>query len=127
MRQIKVRRTRLWLNAIMRVSRISLILALVATLAGCAHHQPVWSQETVIRIPGKASQGLPPGSVLSRMLILAARTTVDHGYRYFELMSPVRPGVDVPIRVFGSGESPHASNVYDADAIAAGQLPTAAQ
>lgn len=62
------------------------------------------------------------------VLIEAASITVDHGYRFFKLMTPVRPGADVTIRVYGQREiDPHVPGVYDANAIAAGQIPIAAR
>ena len=61
------------------------------------------------------------------VLVEAAAITVDHGYRYFRFMTPVRPGADVTVRLYGKGEvDPEMTNVYDADAIAAGQIPTGA-
>ena len=88
-----------------------MLLALPAPLIGCAHHQPVWSQGTVIRIAGKASQDLSPKDVFPQMLALAARATVNHGYRYFVLVNAsqsvprLAPGADLDVRVLSGNES----------------------
>jgi hypothetical protein len=67
-----------------------------------------------------------PSDAAQTVLVEGAAITVDHGYRFFRLTGPIRPGVDVMIRVYGKGEiDPHAPGVYDANAIAAGQIPIA--
>ena len=70
------------------------------------------------------------------VLIEAAAITVDHDYRYFEIVGTegmsanssglptIRPGADVTIKVFGAGEvDPRPPVIWDAQAIGAGELP----
>jgi hypothetical protein len=85
--------------------RFGFILAFaILALQGCAHHQPVWAEGTLIRISGKASQGLAPEDAFRQLLAEAARVTVDHGHRYFVLVnapsgSRLQPGASLDIRM----------------------------
>jgi hypothetical protein len=92
-------------------------------LAGCAHHAPAAIHGNTTVISGRNTAQASAADTRRTVLVEAASITVDHGYRYFEVMTPVRPGSDVTIRVYGQRENdPRTPNVYDAIAIAAGQL-----
>ena len=69
-------------------------------------------------------------------MIDAAAITLDHGYRYFEIVGAegmsanlsalptIRPGTDVTIKVFEAGEvDPRPPLAWDAQAIAAEEVP----
>jgi hypothetical protein len=93
-------------------------------LAGCAHHAPATIHDRVAVISGHNTAHATTAGAVQTVLIEAAAITVDHGYRFFRLMTPVRPGANVTVRVYGNGEiDPHATDAYDAYAIAAGQMP----
>jgi len=92
-------------------------------LSGCAHHAPATIHGNTTVISGRNTAHASAADARRTVLVEAAAITVDHGYRYFEVMTPVRPGADVTIRVYGQREiDAGAPNVYDANAIASGQL-----
>src|SRR5207302_7780654 len=94
-------------------------------LAACAHHAPAAIHGNTTVISGRNTAHASAADATRTVLVEAAAIAVDHGYRYFELMTPVRPGADVTIRVYGNGNiDVGTANIYDADAIAAGQMPT---
>ena len=109
------------------VSAVAELALCACVLAGCAHRAPPSVRNDTAVISGRNTVHASANETMRTVLVEAAAITVDHGYRYFKLMAPVRPGADVPIRVFGAGEAPDAPNVYDADAIAAGRLPAPAR
>lgn len=83
---------------------IPILAIAVVVLQGCAHHQPVWAQGSLIRISGKTSQNLSPDETTRQMLGRAARATVDHGHRYFVLVNvpaggKLQPGANLDIRM----------------------------
>lgn len=107
--------------------RTTAVLAAVI-VASCAHHAPATIHDQTTVISGHNTVHASAADARETVLIEAASITVDHGYRLFQLMTPIRPGADVTIRVYGKGEvDPHAPNVYDADAIAAGRMPGSAR
>jgi len=62
---------------------------------------------------GYASQKVP---------IEAAAIPLDDGYRYFAILTPIRPRADVTIKLYGAGDNdPRRAGVIDTDTIAAGQ------
>lgn len=108
--------------------RITFGCTLAGALAGCAHRAPALSHNETAVISGRNTAHASVRDAMQTVLLEAAAITVDHGYRFFRLTTPVRPGADVTIRVYRyDGIDPDASGVYDADAIAAGQLPAAAK
>src|SRR5215469_7442400 len=114
----------------MAVVRETLIRIFVVTLgvvvvAGCAHPIPaLHGQSVVISGRGTVHDGLDDAT--RKVLVEAAAITLDHGYRYFEVTEPIRPGANVAIRLYGAREiNPRAVGVYDASSIAAGQVPAA--
>jgi hypothetical protein len=105
-------------------------------LLGCAHHAPAVLHQRMTVISGKGTAQDNPKEAARKVLIEAAAITLDHGYRYFEIvgaqgMSPnsstapsIRPGADVTIKVFGAGEAdPRMPGIWDAQAVGAGQIP----
>ena len=57
-----------------------------------------------------------------KVLAEASAITLDHGYRYFEILNPIRPGAKETIRLYKAGEAPPASpNVHDATLVMVNQ------
>jgi len=95
----------------------------IVLLTGCAHHAPASIRGNTAVISGHNTAQASTADATRTVLVEAAAIALDHGYRFFELMTPVRPGADVTIRVFGKGEIDEGiPNVYDADAIEAGRM-----
>ena len=107
-----------------------------AMLLSCAHHAPAVIRQRMVVISGKGTAQDNPKDAARKVLIEAAAITLDHGYRYFEIVGAegmsanssalpaIRPGADVTIKVFGAGEvDPRPPLVWDAQAIGAGDLP----
>jgi hypothetical protein len=105
-------------------------------LLGCAHHAPATLHQRMTVISGKGTAQDNPEDAARKVLIEAAAITLDHGYRYFEIVGAegmsanssalptIRPGADVTIKVFGAGEvDPRPPLVWDAQAIGAGEVP----
>jgi len=110
------------LATIQRRHRLLTAIFGCAILAGCAHRAPALHGSTAL-ISGRATAKLDPADARHKVLIVAASITLDHGYRYFEILGPVRPGIDVRLHLYATGEiNPGASGVWDADAVAAGQM-----
>ena len=68
----------------------------------------------LIHVPGKMAPGISPADASRQMLVRAARTTVDHGYRYFAVVSGTHPSpgaLDIRMLAGKSGAS------YDAYAL----------
>jgi hypothetical protein len=105
-------------------------------LMGCAHHAPATLHQRMTVISGKGTAKDSARDAARKVLIEAAAITLDHGYRYFEIVGTeamgsnssglpaIRPGADVTIKLFGAGDvDPRPPVVWDAQAIAAGALP----
>ena len=93
-------------------------------LVGCVHHAPATIHDRTTVISGHNTIHASGAEATRTVLVEAAAITVDHGYRFFRLMTPIRPGADVTIRLYGTGEiDPQTPNVYDAVAVAAGRVP----
>ena len=119
-----------WMNFVH--GRPFLALALCgAVLFGCAHPAPaVFHQGTAV-ISGASTAHESARDARRKVFVEAAAITLDHGYRYFEIVgtpNAIRPGADVTIRVFGAGEAgPQKPGVWDAEAIGAGRFPPGSQ
>lgn len=85
-------------------------------------------------ISGKSTANDSAVAARRKVLVEGAAITLDHGYRYFEILREgtpiaskepaIQPGADVTIKLFGEGEAdPRSPGVWDADAIGAGLLP----
>jgi hypothetical protein len=95
----------------------------IAMLAGCAHPVPTLHGREVV-ISGWNTAQDTTDAATRKVFSEASAITLDHGYRYFEVLSPVRPGVKVTIRLYEAGESPPASpNVHDATLVMVNQPP----
>jgi len=95
----------------------------VAVFSGCAHRAPASIHDGMTVISGHNTAHSSLHDAVETVLVEAAAITVDHGYRYFRVMTQIRPGADVTIHVYGAGEvDRRASDVYDADDIAAGRM-----
>ena len=137
---------RLTMESLMRVSknfafarlhgrRIVVSVLCGLALAACAHHmRPMFNDRTAV-ISGKRTVGDSTGEATQKLLIQAARLTLDHGFRYFRIANSqnvpgggdalsIRPGADVTIEVYREGEiDPRSRGVWDAQNIGAGRMP----
>ena len=105
---------------------IAILMFSAVTLAGCVHRAPLSVHDQTAMISGHNTIHVSMADARQTVLTEAASITVDHGYRLFKVMTPIRPGSDVTIHVYGAGEiDPAAPNVYDAHAIAAGRMQPA--
>ena len=113
------------------LGRPILLTALCAlALSACAHPIAPMRNDHTIMISGKRTAGNSDREAAQKMVIAAARMTLDHGFRYFEFVGAansygsgppaIRPGVDVTIRVYRT--DPHRPGVRDAESVAAGAL-----
>lgn len=103
-----------------------LVAAICASfaLSGCVHRAAATIRNDGTMISGHNTAHMSLSDARKTVLTEAAAITVDHGYRLFEIKTPIRPGANVVVRLYGAGDiDPHAAGVYDADAIAAGKLP----
>ncbi len=117
-------------------SRSVLLIALCGlVLSACMHAAPAMLNERTAVISGRETMGNSANEAIRRMLTKAAAMTLDHGFRYFQIVNsrstylnhdrvlPIRPGVDVTIKLYREGEiSPRRPGVWDADKIAAGDM-----
>ena len=95
----------------------------VFALTGCAHRAPASIHDDTALISGQNTVHATANGAMQTVLVEAAAITLDHGYRYFRLMTAVRPGADVTIRLYGAGEiNPRTPDLYDADNVAAGKM-----
>ena len=122
--------------ALRSLGRPILLVALCGlVLSACAHPVPPMHSDRTIVISGKRTVGSNDRDATRKMLIAAARMTLDHGFRYFEIVGApntnssrgatlsIPAGTDVTIRVYREGEIDlHRSDVRDAAGIAAAGL-----
>lgn len=107
-------------------------------LVACAHPAPAMRDERTAVISGRETRGYSPSDAVQKDLVLAAKMTVDHGFRYFRIVSShvpfgaggdaaIQPGADVTIRVFHEGEtSARVAGIWDAEAILTTGAPAGA-
>jgi len=93
----------------------------------------------VIVISGRITASEDRSDTTRKMLVVAARMTLNHGFRYFAIvglsnasnpvgMSSLQPGSDMTIRVYREGEiNPRNPGIWDAENIGAGTLPDVAR
>jgi hypothetical protein len=106
----------------LRAAALSLIL-----LLSLAAYMPALRGDDVATISGRATAGYNPSDAVRKTLTIAAKITVDHGFRYFRIMgaaggadgtASVRPGVAVAIKLYGEGEiDPRSVGTWDAQNI----------
>jgi hypothetical protein len=110
-----------------RGARAAILFAAMAAgstgMYGCAHRAAATIHDDTATISGHNTGNMTPSDARRVVLIEAAAITVDHGYRLFQVTMPITPGVPVTVHLYGKGEiDPNVSGVYDANAIAAGEL-----
>jgi hypothetical protein len=135
MRQkIQMRKYRKFSFAVWRLSRSILIAGLYGfALSACMSAAPKMLDQRTAVISGRATVGDNPNNAARKTLIRAAAMTLDHGFRYFQIMrsqnsesiyggvSPIKPGVNVTIKLYREGEiNSQRLGVWDAENIAAG-------
>jgi hypothetical protein len=132
--KIQMRNYREFVVAVWRLSGSILIAALCGfALSACVSAAPKMLNERTAVISGRATVGDNPSNATRKTLFRAAAMTLDHGFRYFQIIrpqntgaihggdSPIQPGVNVTIKLYREGEiSPHRPGVWDAENIAAG-------
>jgi hypothetical protein len=96
--------------------------------ASCVHPAPAMLDERTAVISGRETAQSAPADAIQKAMVLAAKITVDHGFRYFRVVgadnqfamdaSSIRPGQDVIIKVFHDGEtSIRTAGIWDAETI----------
>lgn len=92
-------------------------------LSACMHNAPAMRGERAAMISGRATAGYGENDAIRKTLTKAAAMTLDHGFRYFQIMSPIRPGVDVSIKLYRDGEiGPKTPGLWDAERVAQGDM-----
>ena len=120
-------------------------------LASCIGPAPAMRDERTAVVSGRDTTGLSTAGAIRKALLQAARITVDHGFRYFKIVEPrgqdetyahsamalrlgsswaadgvslIRPGADVTIKVFRSGEmAATAAGIWDAEYLLTSGVP----
>ena len=64
-----------------------LAITAAALLCGCVAHEPSLLKGTQGIVPGRDTAGLAPDAAREKVLRETAKIAVDHGYRYFTLLS----------------------------------------
>jgi hypothetical protein len=94
-----------------------LILGLGAgSLMGCAHSLPRLTASHTLLVSGRETVSMNAPNARQFLLARAARLTVDHGYRYFAIVTPaiasgapdpiaLKPGINFTIRLYRPGEA----------------------
>ena len=77
-------------------------LLLPLMLSACVSHVPPLQNGNIGVIAGKETAGLDEKAATPQVLVVAARQTVDHGYRYFTLL----PGLPGPPGAKAGGPAP---------------------
>jgi|SRR5579871_3203721 len=110
-----------------RRSAMAILGIVIFAVAGCAHRAPAVIHYGTTIISGHNTTHANRQEAMQTVLTEAAAIAVDHGYRYFRVMTSVRPGADTTITLYGNRDvDPRAPGVYDAIAIGAGQIPASA-
>jgi hypothetical protein len=108
--------------------RLGAIVAGMLLLMGCAHHmRPMTSDHTLV-ISGRYTANDEPALASRKVVVEAARLTLNHGFRYFKFAGSaqaapsVRPGTDVTIQVYREGDvDPRAPGIWDALDVGTGE------
>jgi hypothetical protein len=103
--------------------RHSIFLAVTiaaALLTACAHHTVPLANSGVVHVPGRATAGLHQREATERALVLAAKITVDHGFRYFRIVGgrdafALQPGTGFSIKL--TAEDDGSAGLLDAEDI----------
>jgi hypothetical protein len=100
-------------------------------LVGCIHAAPPMLDAHTAEISGSATTGRSANDATEIVLFKAAAMTLDHGFRYFQIVGTdnvvadrsgnelIRPGANVTIKLYRQGEiDPRSTGIVDAEYIA---------
>src|ERR1700733_7166775 len=85
-------------------------------LTACMHDAPPMLTERTAVVSGRATADMAPSEATQIVLFKAAEMTIDHGFRYFQIVGSdsvvadrsgkelIRPGASVTIQVYRQGE-----------------------
>lgn len=108
---------------------------LLSSLSACVSPAPAMRDDRTAVIAGRETAGYTQNDAVRKDLVLAAKMTVDHGFRYFRIAgsSPqiangraeaMKPGADVVITVFHEGEAnAQTAGIWDAEEILTTGVP----
>lgn len=92
-------------------------------LSACMHKAPAMYSERTAVISGRGTAGDSENDAIRKTLTKAAAMTLDHGFRYFQIATPIKPGINVAINVYRDGEiNPKKPGIWDAERIAQGDM-----
>src|ERR1700722_2770399 len=117
-------------------ARILFAIAWLGFVTACASSEPDLRDDRTAVVPGRETSDLNQAEARHAVLLEAAHIAVDHGYQYFIVLrrdvwtpsgslhagsdSAIRPGDDVTIKVFHSGELPPGTrDVFEAQRLLA--------
>jgi hypothetical protein len=114
-----------------RGSLLSVLCGLA--LSACVSTAPKMLNDRLAVITGRDTVRDNINNATRKTLVKAAAMTLDHGFRYFQIVGApesargdvtfVRPGADVTIKLYRQSEiNPQRPGVWDAESIAAGKL-----
>lgn len=111
------------------LARLFAVAVSALALAGCAHHMRVMRDGNLLVVSGRSTADDSQAVASQKMLRLAARLTLDHGFRYFAIenagvrdgLPTLAPGANITIRVYRPGEiDPRRAGIWDATQVVAG-------
>ena len=82
-----------------------LLLLLLPALAACVSHAPRLQNGNFGVVAGKETAGLDDKAATDKVLVEAARLTVDHGYRYFTLVPGGKASGTAPRDLIHAGQN----------------------
>jgi hypothetical protein len=101
------------------------------SLMACMNAAPPMLSERTAMISGRATANRNANDATEIVLVKAATMTLDHGFRYFQIVGSqsvvrdrdgnelIRPGANVTIKVYREGEiDPRTTGIIDAENIA---------
>ena len=102
-------------------------LTCLMVLSACIGPAPAMRDSRTAVVSGRETAGLSTTDATQKALTEAAKVTVDHGFRYFMIISPqntrggnnmIQPGADIAIKTFRKGEIRlNTPGIWDADVI----------
>lgn len=121
----------------MSASRTIIAVLCMALLAGCVHRAPALIDDRTAVVSGRETLGSTPDDAVQTDLVLAAKIAVDHGFRYFRIVSTrdpfatvgvseIRPGLDLTVKFFRDGETnARTPGIFDAQDVLTTGAPAA--
>ena len=85
--------------------RGGLLLLLPLMLAACISHAPPLQNGNIGVVAGKETAGLDDKAAAQKVLVEAARLTIDHGYRYFTLLPGAKTSATASRDVIHAGQT----------------------